>query len=175
MCRSWTVSSPASTRHTSGTRRDGSENRGAARSETIVSADVRCRARRADGEPCGAPPRLIGDDGFCPAHRPGARERLSAAGRRGAAATRRAWRGTTGLEPGELPELRTPHDAQKALDIVAHAAAEGRLPQRQADATTRAVREWLRAWEAGAEADQLEKLRSEIAKLKGDRKLKRVK
>ncbi len=140
-----------------------------------MSAEARCRAIRADGEPCGAPPRLIGEDGFCPAHRPGARERLSAAGRRGAAATRRAWRGTTGLEVGELPELRTPHDAQRALDIVAHAAAEGRLPQRQADATTRAVREWLRAYEAGALTDRLEELRATVAELKGEKNLRRVK
>ena len=140
-----------------------------------MSAEERCRGTRAGGEPCGAPPQLIGEDGFCPAHRPGARERLSEAGRRGAAATARKWRGRGGLEPGELPELRTPHDAQRALDIVAHAAAEGRLPQRQADATTRAVREWLRAYDAGVVTDRVEELRAELAKLKGDRKLRRVK
>ena len=91
------------------------------------------------------------------------------AGRKGAEATARKWRGRGGLEPGELPELRTPHDAQQALDIVAHAAAEGRLPQRQADATTRAVREWLRAHEAGAVADQVEELRRKLSELKGDK------
>ncbi len=90
-------------------------------------------------------------------------------GRKGAESTRRKWRGAHGLEPGELPELRTPHDAQRALDIVAHAAAEGRLPQRQADATTRAVREWLRAHEAGAVADQVEELRRRLSELKGDK------
>ncbi len=140
-----------------------------------MSAEVPCGARRADGEPCGAPPRLIGADGFCPAHRPGARERLSEAGRKGAAATARKWRGRGGLEPGELPELGTPHDAQRALDIVAHAAAEGRLPQRQADATTRAVREWLRAYEAGAVTDRLEELKATVAELKGEKKLRSVK
>ncbi len=88
-------------------------------------------------------------------------------GRKGAEATARKWRGAHGLEPGELPELGTPHDAQRALDIVAHAAAEGRLPQRQADATTRAVREWLRAHEAGAVADQVEELRRKLSELKG--------
>ncbi len=130
-----------------------------------MSAEARCRATRSGGEPCGAPPQLIGEDGFCPAHRPGARERLSQAGRKGAEATARKLRGAGGLEPGELPVLRTPHDAQRALDIVAHAAAEGRLPQRQADATTRAVREWLRAWEAGAVAEQVEELRRKVAVL----------
>ncbi len=79
------------------------------------------------------------------------------------------------MRPGELPELRTPHDAQRALNIVAHAAAEGRLPQRQADATTRAVREWLRAYEAGAVTDRLEELRTHVEELKNEKKLRRVK
>jgi hypothetical protein len=140
-----------------------------------VSAEARCRGTRAGGEPCGAPPQLIGADGFCPAHRPGAKERLSEAGRKGAAATARKWRGRGGLEPGELPDLLTPHDAQRALDVVAHAVAEGRLPHRQAAETTRAIREWLRAWEAGTEADTLNELRAEIDELKGKKKLKRVK
>ncbi len=52
---------------------------------------------------------------------------------------------------------------------MAHAAAEGRLPQRQADATTRAVREWLRAHEAGAVVDQVEELRRKLSELKGDK------
>ena len=78
------------------------------------------------------------------------------------------------MEPAELPELRTPHDAQRALDIVAHAAAEGRLPQRQADATTRAIREWLRAHEAGVVSDRLEDLKATVAELKGEKKLRRV-
>ena len=94
-------------------------------------------------------------------------------GKKGAAATARKWRRAHGLEPGELPELNTPHDAQAALDIVAHAAAEGRLPQRQADATTRAVREWIRAWEAGAVAEQVAQLQRKVAALGGE-KLKAV-
>ncbi len=136
---------------------------------------ARCKATRTDGKACRAPERMLDARGLCPAHRPGARERLSEAGRKGAEATARKLRRAHGLEPGELPELRTPHDAQKALNIVAHAAAEGRLPQRQADATTRALREWLRAHEAGVVTDRVEELRAEIAKLKGERKLRRVK
>ncbi|MEE8191734.1 MAG: hypothetical protein V3T74_03255 [Gemmatimonadales bacterium] len=90
-------------------------------------------------------------------------------GKKGAAATARKWRRAHGLEPGELPELNTPHDAQRALETIAHAAAEGRLPQKQADATTRALREWLRAHEAGAVADQVEELRRKLSELKGDK------
>ncbi len=111
--------------------------------------------------------------GYCPAHAPGGQERMSEIGKKGAEAAARKLRGRGGLEPGELPELRTPRDAQAALDIVAHAAAEGRLPQRQADATTRAVREWLRAWEAGAVAEQIAQLQRKVAALGGE-KLKAV-
>ncbi len=57
---------------------------------------------------------------------------------------------------------------------MAHAAAEGRLPQRQADATTRAIREWLRAHEAGVVSDRMEELRATVAELKGEKKLRRV-
>jgi len=131
---------------------------------------ARCKAFNAHGEPCGSPESVVDPEtGLCWAHRPGGRERLVEAGRKGAEATARKWRGRGGLEPGELPQLVTPHDAQTALDIVAHAAAEGRLPQRQADATTRAVREWLRAHEAGAVADQVEELRRKLSELKGDK------
>ncbi len=133
---------------------------------------ARCSALNAEGKPCGSPESVVDpESGLCWAHQPGGRERLVEAGRKGAEATARKWRGRGGLEPGELPELGTPQDAQRALDIVAHAAAEGRLPQRQADATTRAVREWLRAWEAGAVAEQVAQLQRKVASL-GSEKLK---
>ena len=134
----------------------------------------RCRARNQDGKPCRSPEHLVDPEvGYCPAHAPGGQERMSEIGRKGAEAAARKLRGAAGLEPGELPELGTPHDAQAALDIVAHAAAEGRLPQRQADATTRAVREWLRAWEAGTVAEQVAQLQRKVAALGGE-KLKAV-
>jgi len=128
-----------------------------------------CRATNQDGKRCQSPEHLVDSDtGYCAAHAPGGQERMAEIGRKGAEAMRRKWM-AKGLEPGELPELRTPHDAQRALDIVAHAAAEGRLPQRQADATTRAIREWLRAHEAGAVADQVEELRRKLSELKSDK------
>jgi hypothetical protein len=43
----------------------------------------------------------------------------------------------------------------------------GRLANRDAVAATKAVREWLRAHEAGAVADQVEELRRKVAELKG--------
>ncbi len=55
---------------------------------------------------------------------------------------------------------------------MAHAAAEGRLPRRQADATTRALREWLRAHDAGVVADQVAELKARMDELKSGRKLR---
>ncbi len=51
--------------------------------------------------------------------------------------------------------LRTPEDAKRWLRIIGRAVAEGRLRSRDGDATTRAVREWLRAHEAGVVTDRL--------------------
>ncbi len=130
---------------------------------------ARCRHRKANGERCRAPEAFVDESGFCPPHRADGRAVMAERGRSGAEVSKQVRRKGSGLRPGELPELRTPHDAQRALDIVAHAAAEGRLPQRQADATTRAVREWLRAHEAGAVADQVEELRRKLSELKGDK------
>ena len=130
---------------------------------------ARCRHRKANGERCRAPEAFVDESGFCPPHRADGREVMAERGRSGAEVSKQVRRKGSGLRPGELPELRTPHDAQCALNIVAHAAAEGRLPQRQADATTRAVREWLRAHEAGAVADQVEELRRKLSELKGDK------
>ncbi len=137
---------------------------------------ARCREKNARGEPCGAPESLVDPlSGFCPAHGPGARARLSEHGKVGAEVTKQVRRKGKGLRPGELGSLRTPKDAERWLRIVGQAVAEGRLRSRDGDATTRAVREWLRAWEAGAVADRLEELKGEIAKLKGEKKLRRVK
>lgn len=125
---------------------------------------AQCRGRKADGRPCGAPGSLVKEDGFCSAHGPGAAARMADRGRKGATAMRRKWK-ARGLEPGELPPLQTPHDAQHALETIVHAAAEGRLPQRQADATTRAVREWLRAYEAGVVAHRMDSKPAQVGGL----------
>ncbi len=93
----------------------------------------------------------------------------------GAEVTKQVRRKGKGLRPGELGPLRTPKDAERWLRIVGQAVAEGRLRSRDGDATTRAVREWLRAYDAGTVTDRVEELKAEMAKLKGDRRLKRVK
>ena len=136
----------------------------------------RCREKNARGEPCRAPASLVDPvSGFCPAHGPGAKERLSEQGKVGAQVTKQVRRKGKGLRPGELGPLRTPEDAKRWLRIIGRAVAEGRLRSRDGDATTRAVREWLRAYEAGAVTDRLEELRTHVEELKNEKKLRRVK
>ncbi len=137
---------------------------------------ARCREKNARGEPCRAPASLVDPvSGFCPAHGPGAKERLSEQGKVGTQVTKQVRRKGKGLRPGELGPLRTPEDAKRWLRIIGRAVAEGRLRSRDGDATTRAVREWLRAHEAGVVTDRVEELKAEMAKLKGDSRLKRAK
>ncbi len=130
---------------------------------------ARCRGRNARGEPCGAPESFVNPSGWCPAHRPGGRERLREAGRLGAEVSKQVRRKWKGLRPGELGPLRTPQDAERWLRIIGQAVTEGRLRNRDADAGTRAVREWLRAHEAGVVTDRVEELRRKLSELKGDK------
>ena len=110
---------------------------------------------------------MLDAKGLCPAHRPGARERLREAGKKGAQVSTRLRRKAMGLEPDDLPPLRTPQDAEAWLERVGRAVATGRLANRDGDAVTRAVREWLRAHEAGAVAEQVGELGRKVAELKG--------
>ena len=73
-------------------------------------------------------------------------------GRIGAEVSKQVRRKGKGLRPGELGPLRSPQDAERWLRIVGRAVAEGRLRNRDADATTRAVKEWLRAHAAAVAA-----------------------
>lgn len=123
-----------------------------------------CRGTNADGEPCESP--VVGEDGWCPAHRPdGGSERMSELGRRGAKSTARKLR-ADGLEPGELPELERPQDAEKLLEVVARAVATERLAHNEGKAIARLVREWFRARDAGEIEDRVEELEEKIAKAK---------
>lgn len=125
----------------------------------------RCRALTQAGQPCRAPSSMVDHTGFCPAHRPGARERLVEAGRRGGRATRVMWRGK-GLASSDLPPLRTPQDAETWLEALGRAVATNELGHHEATAVTRTIREWLRAHEAGAVSERVERLRRQLDELR---------
>ena len=87
------------------------------------------------------------------------------AGRRGGRATRVKWRGK-GLADSDLPPLRTPQDAETWLEALGRAVATNELGHHEATAVTRTLREWLRAHEAGAVSERVERLRRQLDELR---------
>ncbi len=135
----------------------------------------RCRGTTKAGKPCQAIRCMVNPvTGYCPAHGPGAFERLSEAGKKGAEATRAKWRGK-GLREEELPELRTPEDAEAWLEALARAVSTGRLGHHEARAATGALREWLRAHEAGAVSERVGQLKKQLDELRGAGKVRVLK
>ena len=90
-----------------------------------------CRALNAAGRPCRAAEHLLDHDDLCPAHRDGGAERMSELGRKGGKASAKRF-GDDGHGVGDLPELRTPEDAERWAEVVGRAAAEQRLTLRTA-------------------------------------------
>ncbi len=135
--------------------------------------EQRCRETRVDGSPCGAPENLVDPEtGLCPAHRPGGREKLREAAMKGAEATKRVWR-SKGLDPEELPPLRTPQDAERWAEVLGRAVASGNLTHSQGKAISSLLREWRASHEAGVVSGRLEELRATVAELKSEKKLLR--
>ena len=126
-----------------------------------------CRGRKADGNACGALSHLLDENGLCPAHRPGGREEMAERGRKGGLATKRRM-ASRGLDPAELPELRTHEDAQSWLETLGRAVATGRLSDRQAQAAIRAVSEWVKAEGERATAEVVNELRSDLDRVKSE-------
>lgn len=123
-----------------------------------------CGATRADGSPCGAPSSFVDPaTGLCPAHAEDASERLREAARKGGEATARRLR-REGLEEDELPALESPRAAERWLEAVGRAVATGRLGHNEGRTVVRAVREFLRAHEAGEVTERLDALMDALAR-----------
>ena len=128
---------------------------------------AQCKAIKPDGERCRAPEHLVDPStGLCLSHAPGASERLAEAGRKGAEATRRRFQ-RTGLDPEELPLLDSPESAELWLENIGRAVSTGRLGHNEAKAAVSAIREWLRAHEASAVSERVEKLKRQLDELRG--------
>ena len=88
-------------------------------------------------------------------------------GRKGGLATKRK-AASPGLDPAELPKLRTHEDAQNWLETIGRAVATGRLSDRQAQAAIRATAEWVRAEGERQTSEVVNKLRAEIDRVKSE-------
>lgn len=121
-----------------------------------------CKATREDGTPCKAPENMVDPaTGFCPSHGPDAAERLSEAGRKGAEATNRRFRGQK-LSEEELPPLDSPQAAEIWLETIARAVATGRLSASEGNAVRGNVRDWLKAREAGEQEERIRTLEEKL-------------
>lgn len=134
---------------------------------------MQCDALKGDGSRCAVKFGISPESRMCWSHDPIRQEQAQRARRLGGKRAAESQKGY-GLESDELPPLTTPQDAGTWLEQIGRAVATGRLGHHEGTAITRTVREWLRAFDAGAVADEVERLRQQVAELKG-KKLKRLK
>ena len=89
----------------------------------VTNQRRRCAGTNARGESCQSP--MVGEDGYCTAHRDGGSATMAERGRKGAESLKKHWRGQV-LDETDLPPLRTPFDAEQWLEVVGRAVATGR-------------------------------------------------
>ncbi len=131
-----------------------------------MAPELPCNGRNRDGSACKAPPRLVDPlTGFCISHDPERRQAMLEAAQKGGKVMARRLKAPL-LDDDELPPLDSPHAAASWLEIIGRSVATGRLSNRDGDAVTRAVREWLKAHDAGEVSDQVNTLRSQLGEIK---------
>ena len=79
-----------------------------------------------------------------------------------------------GLDPSELPPLRSPQDAERWAEIVGRAVSEKRLTHSEGRAIASLLREFLKAHSEGKVAGRVEKLRAQVEALRKHDELKAV-
>lgn len=125
---------------------------------------AQCAGTNADGSPCRVPSEMVLDSGYCYAHDPDLEEQRKAVRQRGGMT--QALKSRRGLDPSELPELRTPEDAQLFASVLAQAVATGRLSSAQATAATRALAQWLSSRDLHVRESRLTKI-EEVLRAEG--------
>jgi hypothetical protein len=136
--------------------------------EGVVRIDGGCRGTNAQGEPCQVAPKLVDENGWCVAHRPGSNE-IQKRARRGAEATKKRW-ASKGVKASELGPLETYADAKRWLSVIARAVVSGenKLTSSDAQAGIRALQTWLQAEGERLTAEVVDDLRGEVDKLHSD-------
>ena len=117
--------------------------------------DLRCKGMKANVERCRS--RFVnGQTGFCPAHGPGASERMSAMGKRGGSVK------SPRRKISDLPELQTAEDAQKWLEYIGRAVLHGYMDSREANVARQVVSDWRKGHEETQTQEQIAKLERSI-------------
>lgn len=140
---------------------------------------AKCKGRKDSGEPCGAPENMVDEDGYCPAHRPDASERMAERGKKGAEVTNRRWKQDGGVSAEELGPLENHQEARRWLGVIGEAVTTGRLSHNAAKAAVQAVKAWAKIVEGEMDVevkdelvDRINELEDKLAKKPN---LKRVK
>jgi len=128
--------------------------------EGVAPEPRRCRALNQDGTPCRASPQWLGDSGLCLAHDPDREAERQHA--RTLGGLRTGARRRKGLNPSDLPPLRTPQDAKAWAARIATAVATGELSGQQGRVSLAAVKLWLEAHDAEEVAERLARVEAQV-------------
>ena len=117
----------------------------------------KCRGTRDDGNPCQS--RFVNaESGYCPAHGPGGRERMSEMGKKGGAFSSPR----KGFIRG-LPPLKEAADAEFWLEAIGRAVLEGHMEAKEANVARQIVNDWRRFHEEDRTNKQIADLEKSIA------------
>ena len=143
---------------------------------------MKCRGTNAEGQPCGAPERLVGADGLCEAHQEGGETRMREMASKGGVATARKHR-SDGFSEEDLAEITSLEDAKLALDQIRVAVLTRQITHAEATAASRAISEWVKTESAtmtkalinettaelAAKSEEIKALKQQVATLKRQR------
>lgn len=125
--------------------------------------DTTCQGTRDDGEPCQS--KIINDEGFCVAHRPGGKDELSRRGKKGGTIAQHLKGNRVTRE--DLGPLDTYEDVQRWCYQVALGVAEGRMKEKAANSIVRVLKVWAEAEAESRTVEIVDELQDEIDRLKG--------
>lgn len=126
-----------------------------------------CKGFNTGGERCEAPDNTLDGEGYCPAHRAGGLATMREIAAKGGAATKAKHDGG-GFTVDELTALVTLEDSKLALVQVRNAVLSRRITDREANAATKAVSEWVKAEAALTSRKVVDDLTAEQARVKAD-------
>ncbi len=124
---------------------------------------ARCKHTKDDGTRCQAPEEFVDrQTGFCRNHGPGASERMSEQGRKGAKVTAKRLKAPA----LELGPLESHEDAKRWLQIIGRAVLSREVTDRSAQAAIRSVEAWLKAEGERVTMYVITELKADVDRLK---------